>query len=191
MIYFELFYVFFLIGLFTFGGGYAMIPLIEEQTITRGWLDKVEFMNMIAISESTPGPIAVNMATFVGNLQGGILGSLCATVGVILPSFIIILLVATLMTKLINRPVVKSILHGFRGVVIGLIAATAIWFLYQDIIGVNEEGNIMFLLRPFIIFIIILLISLIFKLIRKKNMSPYILLLIGGGLGFIVLYLIP
>ena len=87
MIYFELFYVFFLIGLFTFGGGYAMIPMIQTEIVGRGWINDSTLTNFIAISEATPGPFAINIATFVGSHTGGIFGSICATLGVILPSF--------------------------------------------------------------------------------------------------------
>ena len=145
---------------------------------------------MIAISESTPGPIAVNMATFVGNLNGGILGAFLATLGVILPSFIIILLIATILTHLIDKPVIKAILHGFQGVVIGLIAATAIWFLYQNILSVSDTSEITFLFKPFIIFIVVLLTSIIYKLIRHKSISPYLLLIEGGVLGLVIFYFI-
>ena len=96
MICLKLFLTFFEIGLFTFGGGYAMISLIREKALSFGWLTEEELLNMIAVSESTPGPIAVNMATFVGSAQGGLLGSLAATLGVVLPSFIIILLISAL-----------------------------------------------------------------------------------------------
>ena len=90
MILFTLFIEFFKIGLFTIGGGYAMIPLVKETVLNYNWLSESEFYDFIGICESTPGPIAVNMATYVGSTQGGILGSICATLGVILPSFIII-----------------------------------------------------------------------------------------------------
>ena len=96
MIYLELFLTFLQVGAVSFGGGYAMISLIREKVLLHGWLTEGELLNMIAVSESTPGPIAVNMATFVGSAQGGILGSFLATLGVVLPSFIIILLIAAL-----------------------------------------------------------------------------------------------
>ena len=98
MIYLNLFIAFFEIGLFTFGGGYAMISLIHDKAIAFGWLAEEELLNMIAVSESTPGPIAVNMATFVGSTQGGVLGSLVATLGVVFPSFIIILLISAIIS---------------------------------------------------------------------------------------------
>ena len=91
MIYLQLFIEFFLIGLFTFGGGYAMIPLVRETVLENGWLTETQFYDFIGVCESTPGPIAVNMATFVGSDQAGVFGSICATLGVVLPSFIIIL----------------------------------------------------------------------------------------------------
>ena len=100
MIYLILFLEFFKIGLFCFGGGFGMIPLIEETVLAHGWLTENEFFELLGICESTPGPIAVNTATYIGAEMGGILGSLCATLGVVLPSFFIILLIASLLKKL-------------------------------------------------------------------------------------------
>ena len=186
----SLFFDYFKIGLFTFGGGYAMIPLIEEKTIGLGWLTEKEFMDMVAISESTPGPIAINMATFTGNKVAGILGALSSTLGVILPSFIIILLIATILTHLIDKPVVKAILHGFQGIVIGLILATAIYFLFQNVVPFDGE-NYGFNFKALIIFGVILITAIAYKLIRKKSLSPYILLIEGGLLGLLIFYFIP
>ena len=97
MQYLYLFLEFFKIGLFTFGGGYAMIPLVKETVLTHNWLTEEQFYNFLGVCESTPGPIAINMATYVGNVQGGILGSLIASIAVILPSFIIILIIAAIL----------------------------------------------------------------------------------------------
>ena len=102
MILFELFFTFFKIGALTFGGGYAMIPFVREQVLLHGWLTEEELLNMIAVSESTPGPIAVNMATFVGSNEAGVLGSIAATLGVVLPSFIIILIIASLLKNFLH-----------------------------------------------------------------------------------------
>src|SRR5574344_2034731 len=129
MIFLELFYVFFLIGLFTFGGGYAMIPMIEEQVVTRGWISESTLVNFIALSESTPGPFAINIATFVGSQTGGIFGAICATLGVILPSFIIILIIAVLISRFMKNRFVRGALSGVRPIVLGLIFGTAIVFL--------------------------------------------------------------
>ena len=192
MIYLTLFYEFLLIGLFTFGGGYAMIPLIQEKVIGHAWLTETEFMSMIAIAESTPGPIAINMATFVGFKAAGVFGALLSTIGVILPSFIIILLIATVLTKIIDRPIVKQVLHGIQGVVIGLIFATAFYFLYQNIFSLDSHNlPIEFLYKALIIFGVVVITALIYKLIRKKNISPYLILIEGGLLGFIIYYAIP
>ena len=108
MIYFQLFYTFFLIGLFTFGGGYAMIPMIEDQVVGKGWMTDAQLSDFIAISESTPGPFAINISTFVGSQTAGILGAVCSTLGVILPSLIIIILVAIILSKFLKNSMKKS-----------------------------------------------------------------------------------
>ena len=185
MIYLTLFYTFFLIGLFTFGGGYAMIPLLEEKVLLHSWLSEEEFLNMVGIAESTPGPVAVNMATFVGYKVSGVLGSLVSTLGVILPSFIIILLIILLLKKLLDYPVVKAILSGFQAVVIGLIFATALFFMYKNLFYISDDTlNIAF--EPVIIFGVLSLLIILFRIIFKKKMSPYIVLIIGAVLGIIV-----
>ena len=126
MIYLKLFLTFFEIGIFTFGGGYAMISLIRDKALALGWLTEEELLNMIAVSESTPGPIAVNMATFVGSTQGGVIGSFVATIGVVLPSFIIILLICSVIRNFLKYKGVQAFLRGVRPCVIALILATAI-----------------------------------------------------------------
>ena len=112
MILLELFLTFFEIGALTFGGGYAMIPFVREQVLAHGWLTEEELLNMIAVSESTPGPIAVNMATFVGSEQAGILGSAAATLGVVLPSFLIILIISVLLKNFLKYKGVGAFLGG-------------------------------------------------------------------------------
>ena len=123
MIYLALFSEFFKIGAFTFGGGYAMISMIQQTVLGNGWLDAGTVVDFVAISESTPGPIAVNMATFVGKSVGGILGAVCATLGVVLPSFIIILLLCRCFDKFQKSRAVKGCMSGIKPAVIGLIAA--------------------------------------------------------------------
>ena len=112
MIYLRLFLNFLMIGALSFGGGYGMVSLVRETVLSNGWLTENEFLNFIAVSESTPGPLAVNMATFIGSTQGGILGSFVATLGVVLPSFLIILLIASALRCLasqIYRPDLRPI----------------------------------------------------------------------------------
>ena len=126
MIFLELFWVFFLIGAFTFGGGYAMIAMIQQQVVNRGWMEMEQLIDFVAIAESTPGPIAVNMATFVGNDMGGILGAACATLGVVLPSFVVILIVARCFRAFCESKWVKGVMSGLKPAVVGLIASAAV-----------------------------------------------------------------
>lgn len=129
MIYLELFLTFFKIGLFTIGGGYAMLPLIQEDVIRHGWMEVQEIVNFIAVSESTPGPFAINISTYVGMETGGILGAICATLGVVLPSFIIILIVAKMYKKFKESKTVSGVMTGLRPAVIGLIGSAIVTIL--------------------------------------------------------------
>ena len=140
-IYIQLFYEFFKIGLFTFGGGYAMIPLVRDTAINNGWLIAEEFSSLIAVCESTPGPVAINMATYIGSLQGGILGSLSATLGVVLPSFLIILLIASILNKFIENKHFKNFIRGVKPVVTALILSTGL-LLLVECIGVNIDEKV-------------------------------------------------
>lgn len=126
MIYWELFRVFFLIGAFTFGGGYAMIAMVQQQVVSRGWMTAEALIDFIAIAESTPGPIAVNMATFVGAQMGGVPGSVCATLGIVLPSFVVILIVARCYTAFQKSKWVQGIMSGLKPAVMGLIASAVV-----------------------------------------------------------------
>ena len=121
----KLFLTFLEIGAVSFGGGYGMISLIREKVLLHGWLSEAEFLSFIAVSESTPGPLAVNMATFIGASQGGVPGALCATLGVVLPSFFIILLIAALIHDLLKYAGVEAFLSGVRPCVVALILSTA------------------------------------------------------------------
>lgn len=126
MIYLKLFWEFLKIGLFTFGGGYAMLPLIEETVLANGWLSKQQLVDFIAVSESTPGPFAVNISTYIGERMGGIPGALCATAGVVLPSFLIILIVARCYEKFKKSKIVNGCLSGLRPAVVALIGSAAL-----------------------------------------------------------------
>ena len=157
MIYLELFLTFLQIGAFSFGGGYGMISLIREKALLHGWLTEEELLNMIAVAESTPGPIAVNMATFVGSEQGGILGSLLSTLGVVIPSFILILLIAAVMRNLFKYAGVQAFLGGVRPCVVALILATALTMLLSTLLGVTTvRGGFAPDVRGIIIFAILI-----------------------------------
>jgi chromate transporter len=121
----KLFWLFFKIGLFTFGGGYAMIPLMQTEIVGKGYIESELFVDFIAISESTPGPFAVNMATFIGMESMGFLGAFFTTLGVILPSFIIILLIASLGSRFLNSKIVNHAFKGLKPAVIGLVLSVA------------------------------------------------------------------
>ena len=192
MIFFELFYTFFYIGLFTFGGGYAMIPLIEEQikAYEIAWGVSSEILTyFIAVSESTPGPFAINIATFIGSQAGGIFGAVCATVGVILPSFIIILLIAMIMKRIMKNRFVKGALAKVGPVIIALITYTAInfflkMFLYQG--HAVNSCDIAFDRASLAIFLMVGLFTIIYKKEKKKGLNPILILLLSAVLGIIV-----
>lgn len=126
MILLELFWVFFLIGAFTFGGGYAMVAVVQQQVVSRGWMQPQQLIDFIAIAESTPGPIAVNMATFVGTQMGGFWGAVCATLGVVLPSFLVILIVARCYQAFRRSKWVQGAMSGLKPAVVGLIGGALV-----------------------------------------------------------------
>jgi chromate transporter len=186
MIYLQLFLTFFEIGLFTFGGGYAMISLIRDKAISLGWLSEEELLNMIAVSESTPGPIAVNMATFVGSTQGGVLGSLVATLGVVLPSFIIILLISKVLHSFLKYKGVKAVLKGVRPCTVALILGTAVTMALSILLGFKGIfDGFSPDLKGIIIFAILIAIAFISKKITKKKPSPILMILVSAALGII------
>ena len=187
MIYLKLFLTFLKIGAVSFGGGYAMIPLIMDDCISQGWLSEDEILNFIAVAESTPGPIAVNMATFVGSSQAGFLGSMLATLGVVLPSFIIILLISAFFKHLLKYPAVKAVLAGIRPTIVSLILGTATTMLLSLFFGIDSIIAAPALeYRAIIVFAIIFAASFGYKKWKKKAISPILLILISGILGVIL-----
>lgn len=192
MIFIELFLVFFMIGLFTIGGGYAMLPMIKDQVIGRGWLTFEAINNFVAIAESTPGPFAVNTATLIGfnlgfedfGIVGALVGAVFTTLGVILPSFMIILVIAKNYKSFIQNKVVKDAIKGIKAIVVGLILAVVVELISANIFKV--EGSY----KVDIYAVIIILITLGTKLIYKK-ISPILLILMSGVLGIIFYYVLP
>ena len=132
MIYLDLFLGFLQVGCFAFGGAYGAIPLIRDVVLSYGWLDDEALSYMIAISESTPGPIMVNMATYIGSSQGGILGALIATTAVVLPAFFIILLVMVALKAAMKNPYVQAVLRGLKPCVVGIILATGLEMILKN-----------------------------------------------------------
>ena len=184
-----MFYTFFLIGLFTFGGGYAMIPMIEDQIVGKGWMTDAQLSDFIAISESTPGPFAINISTFVGSQTAGILGAVCSTLGVVLPSLIIIILVAIILSKFLKNRFVQGALNGVKPVILALITATAIIFftkialfagnpIFSQTVVFNRTGVGLLLILSTFVFI--------YKTREKKSLNPILLLLLSAVLGIVL-----
>lgn len=187
MIYLMLFLTFLKIGAVSFGGGYGMISLIKDDCLANGWLTEEELLNFIAVAESTPGPIAVNMATFVGSSQGGIFGALLATLGVVLPSFVIILLIASVFTRLLKYAGIKAILGGIRPAIIALILGTAATMFLSLVFGIKSIGSsFSFDFRSAIVLTAVCLVSFGYSKWKKKPFSPILLILISGLLGIIL-----
>ena len=184
----KLFLTFFQIGAFTFGGGYAMISLVSEKVLLNGWLTEGQLLNMIAVSESTPGPIAVNMATFVGSTQAGILGSACATLGVVMPSFIIILLISAVIKNFLHYEGVKAFLSGVRPCVVALILGTSVNIGLSTLFGLKSiwQGIPTPDIRAIAIFLLIAVVGFGLKKLMKKKPSPIILILISAVMGMIL-----
>lgn len=174
MILLELFTSFFKIGAVSFGGGYAMIPLIASEIISHGWMENNDFIQILAIAEMTPGPIAVNSATFVGYKTTGVFGSAFATFGVALPSLLIILLVSQFFFKYNNHPLTKLVFYGIRPVIAGLIISAVIFIGKTTLITVEGDWNINTLWITGIMLI----------LAFKTKIHPILLIVISGILGY-------
>ena len=179
-----LFLEFFKIGLFTFGGGYAMIPLFKEVVLRYNWLLEEEFYNFLGICEATPGPIAINMATFIGSTQAGLLGSIVATIGVVLPSFLIILLVATILKHIIKNQYFQAFLNGVKPVVVGLILSTGL-LLVAKAVGVSDIYTFTFDLVSTISLVVLTTIYVITKFVAKKKMNNILFIVISAIVGII------
>ena len=136
MIYLELLLGFLKVGLFAFGGAYGAIPLIRDVVLSYGWINDEMLTYMIAVSESTPGPIMINLATYVGSSQAGFWGALIATMAVVLPSFVIILLIMALLKKMLKNPYVQAVLRGLKPCIIGIILATGVYMILHHCFGI-------------------------------------------------------
>ena len=181
MIYLDLFLGFLGASCFAFGGAYAAIPIIRDMVISYGWLTDAELSYMIAVSESTPGPIMVNLATYVGSNQAGILGSLVATFAVILPSFVIIVLIMAVLKNFIENKYVKAVLDGLKACVMGIILATGVTMTIGNLFPENAID-----LRAIIIAVALLITMYAVKKIRKKPLSPIQIIMVSAVLGIVM-----
>ena len=180
MIYLDLILGFLRVGCFTFGGGYAAIPLIRDVVLSNGWLTEERLTYMIAVSESTPGPIMVNLATYVGSSQGGMLGAALANLAVVTPSFCIILLILILLKNLLKNPYVQAVLRGMQPCVIGIILATGVQLTLKGCVPAGSAD-----VKAIIIGVILAVLVVAGKKLLKKKLSAIQLIGISAVLGIL------
>ena len=187
MICLTLFWNFLMIGTLSFGGGYGMISLVREVVLGHGWLTESEFLSFIAVSESTPGPLAVNMATFIGSSQAGLPGALVATLGVVLPSFVIILLVAAVLRSVLRYAGVQAVLDGVRPCVVAMILATACTMGLATLGGFSTlSGGFAPESRSLAVFALLGIVHLACKKKTQKAPSPIGMILLSAALGAVL-----
>ena len=184
MICLDLFLGFLKVGCFAFGGAYGAIPLIRDVVMSYGWLNDEMLTYMIAVSESTPGPIMVNLATYIGSSQAGFLGASIATLAVVLPSFLIILLVTALLKTALKNKYVQAILRGLKPCVIGIVLATGIYMVLKNCFVTISDVTVN--LNAVIISVLLIASMLGYKHLKKKKLSPISLIILSAVLGIIV-----
>ncbi len=185
MMLWQVFWEFLKIGCFSFGGGYGAIPLIRESVISQGWADEEMLGNIIAISESTPGPIMVNTATYVGSRQAGVAGAALATLGVVLPAFAIMLVVSIFLSVWLKNRRVQAAFQGIKPCLMGVILSTGVCMAFTAVLG--DWKTIAFQPVSFCLLLILVGISLAFWKVKKREISPITLIVTAAVLG-IVLY---
>ncbi len=181
MIYWDLLLGFLQVGCFAFGGAYGAIPLIRDVVLSYGWLEEEALTYMIAVSESTPGPIMVNMATYIGSSQAGFWGAVIATTAVVLPAFCIILLVMILLKTILDHPYVQAILRGLKPCIIGIILATGTELIFHNVLPASGVDC-----KALCLTAVLALILFGSKYALKKKLSPIALICIAAVLGIVV-----
>ena len=184
MICLDLFLGFLKVGCFAFGGAYGAIPLIRDVVLSYGWLNDEMLTYMIAVSESTPGPIMVNLATYIGSSQAGFLGASIATLAVVLPSFLIILLVTAFLKTALKNKYVQAILRGLKPCVIGIVLATGIYMVLKNCFVTISDVTVN--LNAVIISALLLASTVGYNRLKKKKLSPISLIILSAVLGVIV-----
>ena len=180
----DLFIGFLKVGCFAFGGAYGAIPLIRDVVLSYGWLGDDMLTYMIAVSESTPGPIMVNLATYIGSSQAGFFGALLATTAVVLPSFLIILLVTAIMKTAIKNKYVQAVLRGLKPCVIGIVLATGVTMMVRNLTIPGHAGALS--IEAMIITGALLALIYAFKRYRKQKVSPILLIVVSAVLGMLL-----
>lgn len=184
MIYLDLFLGFLKVGCFAFGGAYGAIPLIRDVVLSYGWLSDETLTYMIAVSESTPGPIMVNLATYVGSSQVGMLGAIVSTLAVVLPSFIIILLVTALLKTELKNKYVQAVLRGLKPCIIGIVLATGIYMVVNNCFGSVSALSANY--QAIIITAILVASMFGYKHFKKKKLSPVLLIVLSAVAGMVI-----
>lgn len=187
MLYIQLYFVFLKLGLFSFGGGLSMLPLIEKELLIRSWMTKAEFLDLVSVSQMTPGAIAVNAATYVGNNLLGFSGGIAATAGVITPSIVIIMVLATILSKLKGNIYKDAFFLGLKPITVGLIAYAA-YTIGIDTIFKNFPKDGSWDLSSVSLNLPALFITIVaFIILRVSKLNPIWIIILSGGLGFIIL----
>lgn len=184
MIYLDLLLGFLKVGCFAFGGAYGAIPLIRDVVMSYGWLSDEMLTYMIAVSESTPGPIMVNLATYIGSSQAGFWGAVIATLAVVLPSFLIILLVTSLLKTALKNKYVQAILRGLKPCVIGIVLATGIYMVLKNCFGTITAITVN--VQAVVITALLGASMLGYKYFAKKKLSPILLIVISAIAGIVI-----
>ena len=186
MIFLELFLGFLRVGFFAFGGAYAAIPFIREVVLAYGWLTDDMITYIIAVSESTPGPVMVNMATYVGAAKGGVLGAAIATFAVVLPAFIIILLIMVIFKRLLKNRYFAAILSGLQAAIVGIIAATGVYMIYKNTFLTGENASFALDIKTAVFTAVLAAAYFAAKKFGKKGVSPILLIAVSAVAGVFV-----
>lgn len=194
MIYLDLFLGFLQVGCFSFGGAYGAIPVIREIVMKYGWMDEAKFSYILAISESTPGPIMVNTATYIGNEVGGILGAALATFTVCLPAFIIILLLSIVLKNALKNTYVQAVLSGIKPCIMGIIVATGLYMIIDNCLVTaftsselfGDGGTFGIAWQSILITGLLGITTFVYKKWKKKSISPILLIAVSACVGIVV-----
>ena len=182
MIYWELLWAFLKIGVFSFGGARGAIPLIREVVLSYGWISDEMFAYFLAVSESSPGPIMINLATYIGSVEAGFWGAVLATVSVVLPSFILILAITASIKSFVNNRYVQSVLKGIRPCFVGIILATGLFMVVRNVMWIGQDA---FDWRALVITAVLLALTFGYQRLKRKEISSIALILVSACMGII------
>ena len=184
MICLDLFLGFLKVGCFTFGGAYGSVPLIRDVVLSSGWLSEETLTYMIAVSESTPGPIIVNLATYIGSNQAGFWGAAVATLAVVLPPFVIILLVTALLKSALNNQYVQAVLKGLKSCVTGIVLATGAYMIFSNCLSIEQGISVHIPAIAITLFLGATMFT--YRHIAKKTLSPVMLIIVSAVAGMVI-----